>query len=221
MVECSSFSQSFSQRERESEKDRESEKEGQSKKEGEREKERNIKICRIWLLYFFKEMTGALAPFSYLVQKYHLISSCLLRFQPRCRFTTFFANNLWSIAQHEGAMTFNWTAFRGTTLLATLSVLICIQLRMPHVLYRCASCHFGKCQSAFFISFSFGWMSFYRRSFCWMSFCWLLLREWQLAECNSDKCNGAEFSYAGCQWAKFDFLNCIQLNVILLIISFF
>jgi hypothetical protein len=53
-------------REREKERGRESEREKERKKEGERERERERE--RVWLLNL-KEMTGALAPFSYLVLK--------------------------------------------------------------------------------------------------------------------------------------------------------
>jgi hypothetical protein len=55
---------------RKSEGKRESEKEGEREKEGRREREkRGRERCRIWMLYFlfFTGMTGALAPFGYLV----------------------------------------------------------------------------------------------------------------------------------------------------------
>ncbi len=58
---------------RKREGERESAKEGGRKREGERERER-CRICPELIFLFFKGMTGALAPFSYLVSK--IASKC-------------------------------------------------------------------------------------------------------------------------------------------------
>jgi hypothetical protein len=54
--------------ERERERNREKERERERKREKERERER-CRICPELLFLFLKRMTGALAPFSYLVLK--------------------------------------------------------------------------------------------------------------------------------------------------------
>jgi hypothetical protein len=56
-------------REREKEGGRERERERESEKEGERER---CRICPDLLFLFFKGMTGALAPFSYLIMLYYV-----------------------------------------------------------------------------------------------------------------------------------------------------
>jgi hypothetical protein len=58
------------ERERWRERERERGRERERKREREREKEREIcRICPELLFFFLKGMTGALAPFGYLVQK--------------------------------------------------------------------------------------------------------------------------------------------------------
>jgi hypothetical protein len=70
-------------REREREGERERERERDIKRERERggERERGRERCRIWLLNL-KGMTGALAPFSYLVVKYLFFSVLVLDSNP-------------------------------------------------------------------------------------------------------------------------------------------
>ncbi len=66
-----------SEREREKERDREREGERERKREREREKDRERERCRICLelFLFLKRMTGALAPFSYLVKNNNLATT--------------------------------------------------------------------------------------------------------------------------------------------------